>query len=121
MNIAPTAGQSLEDRKSTVTAKWRSVGKVDLTMFQSIADAWKNGELAVSIEDGKIKLTFVGDYGVPSDIYTLIKALGEVKPAHLPLEYNFKYLLIKEIHGVMNLTQTETQKLSKFAGGVFNE
>ena len=121
LNINPTTGQSIGDRKSALIAKWRTVGKVDLKMLQNIADSWKNGETDVSFAEGKIKLTFVGDYGVPSNINTLIKALNEVKPAHLPLEYNFKYLLIKEIHGVMNLTQVETQKLSKFAGGAFNE
>lgn len=118
LNINPTTGQSIGDRKSALIAKWRTVGKVNLKMLQNIADSWKNGEITVSFTDGKIKLTFVGEYGVPTNLAALKAALEEIKPAHLVIDYGFRYLLIREIHGVMTLTQIETEKLSKFAGGI---
>ena len=117
-NTVPRAGQTLDERRSAVLAKLRSDGMVTLDMLQNVADAWKNGEIEVSFTNGKINLTFVGDYGVPTDLAALKAVLEEIKPAHLPIDYAFRYLLIREIHDVMTLTQIETQKLSKFAGFV---
>ena len=44
--------------------------------------------------------------------------LDEVKPAHLAIVYTFRYLLIKDIHEVMTLSEVEATTLKKFAGGV---
>ena len=117
-NTVPRAGQTLDERRSAVLAKLRSDGMVTLDMLQNVANAWKNGEIEVSFTDGKIKLSFVGEYGVPANLTALKAALEEIKPAHLVIDYGFRYLLIREIHGVMTLTQIETEKLSKFAGGI---
>ena len=38
-------------------------------------------------------------------------------PAHLILEYLYRYLLIKEVHEVMTLTEMDATVMNKFAGG----
>lgn len=107
---------TLDDRRSSVEAKWKSSGKVDLNLLQSIADSWKNGEIEVSFIEGKIKIEFKGDFGIPNDLQSLKNAIEEVKPSHLALIYAFRYLLIENIHEVLMLEEMETLTLDKFAG-----
>lgn len=118
LGIATVQSKSLDDRRSAIIAKWMSSGKVDLEMIRAVANAWKNGEVEVDFADGIIIAKFVGSYGVPTDLDGLKKALDEIKPAHLAVNYLFRYLLIKEVHGAMTLSELQTHKLSEFAGGV---
>lgn len=117
LDIKPTASQSLTDRKSAIQAKWYSNIHNDILLLQMICDAWKNGEAVVGFENGKIKITFVGEYGVPADLNNLKARLEEVKPAHLPYETIFKYLLIRDIHEVKTLDEMEQLTISQFASG----
>ena len=80
-----------------------------------MCDAWKNGEVVVSFTGGKIRLQFVGAYGVPADLDALKAAVRLVIPAHLAAEYAIKYLLIRDIHEVMTISTLETQPLGIFA------
>ena len=91
---------------------------MDIALLQAVADSWRNGDIDVTFPDGKIHITFVGSYGVPNDLDTLISMLDEVKPAHLAIVYTFRYLLIKDIHEVLTLSEVEATTLKKFAGGV---
>ena len=117
LNIKANSGKSLQERREIIIAKLRGNTTFNLAQLQAVCDSWKNGEITADFKNGKIKLTFVGEYGVPYDLDALKEALDEVKPAHLAIDYGFRYLLIKEIHNVMTLTQMGTQTLSKFAGG----
>lgn len=112
-----TSGKTIDGRRAVVEAKWKSGGKVDIEQLQAVADSWKNGDIEVTFVDGKIHIQFIGEYGVPDDLEALYNAMDEVKPAHLAIVYVFKYLLIKDIHEVMTLTQVQSTTLSKFAGG----
>ena len=42
---------------------------------------------------------------------------GRTIPAHLPMDYFFRYLLIREIHQVKTLTEMQQLTLKQFAGG----
>ena len=46
--IVPPAGATLESRRSVLAARYRSSGKVSIETIQAVADAWRNGEVAVS-------------------------------------------------------------------------
>lgn len=105
----------IDDRRSQLKARWISAGKCNIELLTACADAWKNGDVKITFDDGKIHVTFVGEYGIPDDIEGLKKALENVKPEHLAIVYTYKYLLIKDIDGVMTLGQLETQTLDKFA------
>lgn len=74
-------------------------------------------EVEVGFAGGRIQVTFVGDYGVPEDLQALQEAIGRTIPAHLPMDYFFRYLLIREIHQVKTLTQMQQLTLKQFAGG----
>ena len=107
-------GKTLEDRRAAVIAGWQRGGKVDIYQIQAAANAWRNGETVVDFKNGKIVVTFVGAFGVPDDMQGLMDAIGIIKPAHLIVEYIFKYLLIKDIHEVMTLSEMENTQLNKF-------
>lgn len=115
LNIKTDETKLLKDRRSAIKARWRSDGKSDLILIQSIADSWQNGEVIVSFVDGKIRLNFNSSKGVPEDLHSLINAVSDVSPAHLAVIYILNYLLIKDVQDVMTLTQLQTQKISKFA------
>ena len=113
--ITPPPGATLESRRTALKAKWRSVGKLTIEQIQAVADAWKNGEVVVSFPDGRIRVQFVGSLGVPEDMDSLKAAIRLVIPAHLPVDYLLRYLLIRDIHEVMTIAELENQPLSNFA------
>lgn len=115
--IVPPAGATLESRRSVLSARYRSSGKVSIDTIQAVADAWRNGEVDVDFVGGRILVTFVGDYGVPEDLPALQTAIGRTIPAHLPIEFAFRYLLIREIHQVKTLAEMQQLTLKQFAGG----
>lgn len=106
----------LAERRAGIKAKWRSSGKSDLYLIQQVADSWKNGQVKVEFrEDGKIHITFNGEFGVPENLTGLEEAIDEVKPAHLELAYHFMYLLIKDIHEVKTINEMQRLKINMFA------
>lgn len=109
--------QTIEEKRSKIRSKWISKGKIDAEKLQAICDSWKNGEIEVDYNESVIKLKFVGCAGVPTDLKSLKSEINKAKPAYLLVDYLFKYLLIKEIHNVMTISQIQTITLDKFAGG----
>lgn len=88
--IVPLASQTLDDRRASVSAKWKSTGKCDITQLQTIADSWKFGKVSVDFYNSEIVITFI-DKGIPADIEGIKFSLEEVKPAHLPIRYIYVY------------------------------
>lgn len=115
--INAKASQSVDDRRQQLIARWRSDGKSTLKIIQDVAASWNNGECTVTFENGLINLTFDGEYGVPTDLDSLIAAIEEVKPAHLAISYALKYILVSDI-AKMTIDTLQMQNISSFA---FNE
>lgn len=115
LGIAPAS--TIENRRAAVEAAWKNGAKVGIEQLQAVADSWKNGEIDVSFQDGKIHIQFIGDFGVPSDLDSLKEAMERTKPAHLAIVYAFRYILIKDIHEVVTLKEVEEFTLNLFAGG----
>lgn len=118
--ITPEPSQTLADRRSKIQAKWLSSNHNSITLIQNICNSWKNGEVIADFVNGKIRLTFVGEYGIPDDLNGLLGSINEIKPAHLPYETIIKYLLIKDIHEVKTIAQMEQITLKEFAFGQEN-
>lgn len=115
LGITPADGATLEERRTLVKARWRSGGKLTIEQVQAVCDAWRNGEVIVTFPGSKLRLQFVGAYGVPVDLDALKASVRLVIPAHLAVEYVIKYLLIRDIHEVMPISTLETQPLGNFA------
>lgn len=111
-----TPSDTLEKRRSAVTARFRGCGKHGLALIQSVCDAWKNGEVEASFTDGKIRIQFTSILGIPDDLTGLKSAIDDIKPAHLAYEFIILYLLISNV-SAMTLSEMEETTLNKFAGG----
>ena len=115
--ITPAAGAGVEERRSVLQAKWRSAtGKCDVDLIQRVCDSWKNGEVDVDFVDGEIVLRFVGAYGVPDAdaLAALQSAVQEVIPAHLAVQYLYRYLLVREV-SAMTVSELQTHTIDEFA------
>ena len=115
--ITPAAGAGVEERRSVLQAKWRSAtGKCDVDLIQRVCDSWQNGEVDVDFVDGEIVLRFVGAYGVPdADALAALKAaVQEVIPAHLAVKYLYRYLLVREVDGMV-IDTLQSHTISEFA------
>lgn len=113
MNLTSFVGATLDDRRSVIWARWRSNGKNTVKLIQDICNAWKNGEIEAHFVNGKIKLQFVGAYGIPNKnaLNALMLQIEETIPAHIGFFWQYKFLLKKDIHNV--LTKSEMQQLTK--------
>lgn len=115
--LTPGTGDTLEQRRSVLQAKWRSAtGVCNVDLIQRVCDAWENGEIDVDFVDGEIVLQFVGAYGVPTEQAqaALQAAVLEVIPAHLAVQYLYRYLLVREVHG-MPINELQGHTLHDFA------
>lgn len=119
LGINPTAGQPYDQRRSVIRSKMRGTGTVSEAMIKSVAEAYDGGTVTVMAQPELYRFTvkFIDTKGIPNNLEDLETAIEEIKPAHLAVQYNFSFLLIREIENVMTLNEIETIPLSKFAGG----
>lgn len=115
--VDPT--KPVDQRRSVIISKMRGSGKVSGSMIKNVAQAYDGGtvNVGVDIPHYTIIITFIDSLGTPLNIDDLKQALEDIKPAHMRIEYKFRYLLIREIHNVMTLSDIDRIKLSNFAGG----
>lgn len=116
LGIVPDEEKSLADRRAYIAAMWKKGAPATQENIQSICDGWLNGECDVEAGPGYVEITFNSVMGVPTDLATLQKALLQVVPAHLEVRYNFKYLLVGEVHEVMTLAEMDATPMGYFAG-----
>ena len=122
LRIVLPASMSLADKQAYIRAKWRASGHNSITLIKNICNSWENGQVDAELDTDEddnlvIKLKFSGAYGIPSDVETLLKMIDEVRPAHIPYEMNYKFLLIRDIHEVKTIAEMEELTLDQFARG----
>lgn len=88
-----TKSNTLEGKRIEIEARWKTTGKCDLELLQTIANSWRNGEIDVKFIDGTIEIIFISLVGIPNDIEVLKASLGEAKPAHLGINFQYRYRL----------------------------
>ena len=117
--ISTDESKPVEQRRSVVKSKLRGIGTVTVALIKNVAESWYNGEVEVTEQPSlyTVKIKFVSKLGVPSNLTDIQNALREILPAHLAINFEFSYLLIKDVHNVMTLSQLEATTLDKFAGG----
>lgn len=117
LKIKTDLNKPVDDRRAVIKSKLRGSGKVDHIQIKIVADAYTNGDVFVSF-NGHIVVKFTSLYGIPPNLDDVKNALEDVKPAHLAIDYEFRYLLIRDIHNVMTMAEMEQTLLNRFAGGV---
>lgn len=107
----------LSDRRAAIQAAWNGGQAPSLESIQGVCNAWELGGIEVSYADGVLTLDFMGGTGIPSNLDTLKETITAMVPAHIIIDYAFRYLLIRDIHLVKTLAEMETIELNNFAGG----
>ncbi|NWL89557.1 phage portal protein [Paenibacillus sp. 79R4] len=119
LGIATEKSKPIEQRRAVVESKLRGAGKFSGRLVKNVAEAYDGGTVDVTFQPAEWSFTvkFIDTIGIPPNLDDLKTVIEEIKPAHLKVEYEFSYLLIRDIHGVMTISQIEEIPLSKFAGG----
>lgn len=117
LDLEQDEDKTLADRWAAIQAAYNIAQKPSLETMQSICDAWEAGGIICSYTPGELTLKFIGDVGVPSNIQDLKNAIIRAVPAHIYVDYAYRYLLIREVHNVMTLAEIDATPLNKFAGG----
>lgn len=93
LDIPRNLALDFEQRREVITAKLRGSGTTTVQLVKEVAESFAYGEVEVTEKNSKYTITikFVGQKGIPSNLEGLKKALREIVPAHLDLEYEFTY------------------------------
>lgn len=120
LGISTDLTKPIEQRRAVVESKLRGAGSFTGRLVKNVAEAYDGGTVDVSFQPQEWSFTvkFVDTIGIPPNLEDLKAVIEEIKPAHLAVEYEFSYLLIRDIHEVMTLAEMEQTLLHKFAGGV---
>ena len=114
--VTPQITDTVEERRGRVKAKMRSPQTVTAAMLENLTDSYINGQSVVTElpRQHKVQIQFNGDYGIPSNLESLTAALLEVLPSHVMYEYLYRYLLVREVHGMV-ISTLQTHTIDEFA------
>ena len=84
-------------------------------LFNEIAPKYAQRNDEKNCAGGYTRIKFCGSVGTPPNLDDLTAALNETIPAHLSYQYQYRYLLIREIHGVMTISEIMQTEIDKFA------
>lgn len=115
--VVTNENKPLTQRRSVLKSKVRGAGVTSVALVKEVAESWYNGDIDVLEKPEKVSIKFNSNLGVPTNLGDVEKALREIIPAHLMIEYLFTFLLIKDINGVKTIEEMESLTLNKFAGG----
>ena len=90
LDIEYVEDKTIDERKSIISAKWRGAGKLTLELIQDTVKAYTTNVVSVRF-NGVIIIDFSDKIGVPNDIDSLMKSIEDIKPAHLGVDYIFRY------------------------------
>ncbi|MFD2671805.1 putative phage tail protein [Marinicrinis sediminis] len=113
LGIKTDLNKSLADRRAVIKGQLRGTGKADSVLIKVTAESWTYGEVEVSF-DGHINIQFTSEIGTPSAIEDVKRAIEQIKPAHLRVNYQFRYITYNEVQAI---SYNELQNLTwdKFA------
>ena len=97
--ISTDETKPIDQRRSVVKSKLRGIGTVTVGLIESVAESYANGDVEV-IEDNAnytIAIKFVGKLGVPPNLDDIKKALRDIIPAHLVVNYVFTYVTYDQL------------------------
>lgn len=108
----------IEQRRSVVQSKLRGSGKFSGQLVKSVSAAYESGAVDVTFNPPaySFSVRFVDTLGIPPNLDDLKTAIEEIKPAHMAVEYLFRYLMLSEIES-MTLAQVEATTLDRIAWG----
>lgn len=101
LGISTSTGKSLGERRSKVMSKRRGIGTVTAELIKTVAEAYSQGTIDVYINRAvavnTIFIKFLDERGTPTNIDDLKTVIEEIKPAHLAVIYEYRYLTWDEL------------------------
>lgn len=82
-----TTSIAIEGKRLEIESRWKSSGKCNIELLQSIADTWNAGKIIVRFVDRSIQFGFIGEIESTYDLKSLQDAISKVKPAHLSFDF----------------------------------
>ena len=111
-------------RREVIRAKKRGRGTTTKKLVEEVAQSFSYGEVSVDEEHEiyTIKITFVGEKGIPANLVALKRALREIIPAHLVVQYVFTYATWGDVKAftwgeLLSKTWKEVKELEREANG----
>ena len=93
MGLVPLEGAGLQERREAIRARLRGLGTATIKLIKNVGEAYLGGTLDV-IEDHRaytVVVQFVDVRGVPINLQDVQAAIRLIVPAHLDLEYIFRF------------------------------
>lgn len=105
--ISTDTNKTLGERRSNIKARLRGAGVVTAAHIKNVADGYYGGETEIieRYSEYLIVVKFTSSYGVPSNLTDLQEVLREIIPAHLVIEYEFKFVtydILKNAYSTYN-------------------
>src|SRR5690554_704976 len=99
--IATDTSKTLGERRSNVKARLRGAGVATAEHIKNVADGYYGGETDIIERNSEytIVVKFTSSYGVPTNLADLQAVLREIIPAHLAIEYEFKFVTYDTLKG----------------------
>ncbi|OES45880.1 hypothetical protein BA724_03070 [Domibacillus iocasae] len=118
LSIPVDLSKPLDHRRSMLKARKRGSGTLSAKLIKSVAESFQHGSVQVQPIQGQSKflITFNDVFGVPENLEDMKIALRKILPGHRIVEFQFRYLLIRDVNA-MTIAQLESTPLNKFAGG----
>ncbi|WP_221469360.1 YmfQ family protein [Cohnella nanjingensis] len=115
--ISTDVSKPIDQRRSVVLSKMRGTGTVTVALIKRVAEAYANSELLVAEDfpEYLVTITFISAYGVPPNLADIQQAIRDVLPAHLDVNFVFRYYLYSQLKN-----KTYGQAKSKKYGEVYN-
>ena len=99
--IERSYGASIDDRRAAIKSRLRGTGTVTKDMLKSVCASYTGGTVDI-IENSSaftVQIVFTDIAGVPSNMDALQAVVRDIMPAHLAIEYVYRYLRWDELDG----------------------
>lgn len=92
----------LDHRRSNILARLRGYGTVTKAHIKNVSDSYYGGETEIIEKENAytIVIKFTSSYGIPANLSDLQNVLREIIPAHLAIDYEFKFVLYDTLKNV---------------------
>ena len=99
LGIESYAGKPLDQRRSRIISKLRGMGTVTVNLIKNVAESYVYGAVEVLENPAQYSFTirFIDARGIPPNLDDIKMAIEEIKPAHLAVIYEFRYLIWDEL------------------------
>lgn len=108
LGLKSYAGKPIEQRRSRIISKLRGMGTVTVSLIKNVVESYVYGtvEMTEQPETYSFTVKFIDTRGIPPNLDDVKAAIEELKPAHLAVEYEFRYLIWDELDAA-NITWDE--------------